>query len=330
MIESMRLVSLATSDESIIDRISQVNQVGDRIFVLPFSKTKGILVFDNQGKFLYSIGKIGKGPGELTEMIGFSFSVDLKTVYLVSYDDKKICSYTIGGEFIRDFKLPTYVCDLEFLNSTEYIAVNFGKYFFHLGTIDQTVVKDTMKWNSGVASVGGKLFFRGSEGNYCYSTTMHDTLYSITKDQILQKYCFDFGSQSCSSTEYKDAMDKERYLPQNKFLIEQPFLETRNHFLFGLMLQKNSKYYSKDIIMMNKKSGELRKLKDDVIFSTANYPNGITYNNEFVSILTPAYLEEPLELVMNNQNFKYPEGFREKLKATEVNDNPLLLFFELK
>jgi hypothetical protein len=34
--------------------------------------------------------------------------------------------------------------------------------------------------------------------------------------------------------------------------------------------------------------------------------------------------------VMSNKNFRYPKGILEKLNAMEAEDNPLLLFYQMK
>ncbi len=49
--------------------------------------------------------------------------------------------------------------------------------------------------------------------------------------------------------------------------------------------------------------------------------------NEFVSVLSPAYLEEPVQKIRANQNYKYPNDIMKILTAMEENDNPLLLFY---
>ena len=287
------------------------------------------MVFDQQGKYLYNFGKVGKGPGEFSELIGFSFSKDLKTIYLVSYNDKKLCAYSLDGEFIRDISLPTYLCDLEFIGKDDYVAINNRSHYFKFGDIQTGMYRDTIKWTAGQMSVGGKLFYKSEPGHFNYSSTLMDTIYSIDAEDVYARFCFDFGSQSCSAEELRNAMEKNRYYPPNKFFLENPYLETSDYLYFGLMRQKESKYYGKDMIRMDQKSGELVRYKDDIVFRNAQYAMIITYNSELVSVISPAYMNEARDSILLNQDFDYPKGFKDIIEAMEEEDNPLLFFFTL-
>lgn len=329
-VKSVRLLALETKESCFFDRISQVNQVGGKIFILPYTKTNGVLVFDQQGKYLYNFGKVGKGPGEFSELIGFSFSKDLKTIYLVSYNDKKLCAYSLDGDFLNDISLPAYLCDLEFIGKDDYVAINNRSHYFKFGNVQTGIYRDTIKWTSGQMSVGGKLFYKSELGHFNYSSTLMDTIYAIDAEDVYARYCFDFGSQSCSADELRNAMEKNRYYPPNKYFLEYPYLETSDYLYFGLMRQKESKYYGKDMIRMDRKSGDLIRFKDDIVFRNSHYATAITYNNEMVSAISPAYMGEATDKILSNQDFDYPEGFKDIIKEMEEEDNPLLLFFTFR
>ena len=95
------------------------------------------------------------------------------------------------------------------------------------------------------------------------------------------------------------------------------------------MRQKESKYYGKDMIRMDQKSGELVRYKDDIVFRNAQYAMIITYNSELVSVISPAYMNEARDSILLNQDFDYPKGFKDIIEAMEEEDNPLLFFFTL-
>jgi hypothetical protein len=60
----------------LLQRVVQVDEAGGRIFVFDQDVTRGLFVFDHQGKFLYRFGNKGKGPGEFTEPNVLAISPD--------------------------------------------------------------------------------------------------------------------------------------------------------------------------------------------------------------------------------------------------------------
>lgn len=65
LITDYSLVKLETTEDNLIVDINQVEWWKDRIYILDsYSPTKGIYVFEKDGRYVGRIGRVGQGPGD--------------------------------------------------------------------------------------------------------------------------------------------------------------------------------------------------------------------------------------------------------------------------
>ena len=74
--KSYKLIPLETSENCLIGRIDELKVFDDTLYVLDRNIAKALFVFDNKGRFIRKIGRLGKGPGEY--IIPRSFTIDNK------------------------------------------------------------------------------------------------------------------------------------------------------------------------------------------------------------------------------------------------------------
>lgn len=101
--ESVEYVPLETTTKFMIgDKGVHVKPCGDYLFVAEHGKPIG--VFNRSGKFLRTIGNIGKGPGEYN--FDFTFWPEEKSqqIYLWNADTGTIMVFSFEGSFIKDIK----------------------------------------------------------------------------------------------------------------------------------------------------------------------------------------------------------------------------------
>ena len=100
--EIVDMISLETSDLSLIDNISKVIIYGDYI-IIKDGYSKG-MVFNIEGEFKHFIGSIGKGPGEYMELRDMFIDQNEGVLHALHY--KKINEYRISdGAFLKSTKL---------------------------------------------------------------------------------------------------------------------------------------------------------------------------------------------------------------------------------
>ena len=114
-------IPLETKEQSLISKIDlvffndySINKIvpGNGYFIV---KNGGrVLKFSEDGKFVAIIGKTGRGPGEINQIEDLDIDKETQNVYMVSGWQQKFYVYSPNGEFIRSFKVPSYVREFRF------------------------------------------------------------------------------------------------------------------------------------------------------------------------------------------------------------------------
>jgi len=94
-------VPLETTKESFVDNFKQV-WMNDS-FILICCYRAGLLLFQQDGKFVRRIGKIGRGPGKYISILHFDVIRD--TIYISSTGRRSLLRYTFAGIFCDEVKL---------------------------------------------------------------------------------------------------------------------------------------------------------------------------------------------------------------------------------
>ncbi|WFE86604.1 6-bladed beta-propeller [Parabacteroides chongii] len=98
-VDSVKYIPLDTKDENLINHLTKVFFVDDKILVVDGEEMR-ILFFDKSGEYLYKIDKQGKGPEEYTVL--HTVMVDEEKRIIV-YDSMghKLVYYSIDGKFLK-------------------------------------------------------------------------------------------------------------------------------------------------------------------------------------------------------------------------------------
>ena len=99
--DDIKRVELETTEKCMIGRIEQVLCDGDRIFILDGYGGSSIHAFDLSGKFLFTINRQGKGPGEYLSIKNITIDTVNRHIYIASLG-KKILRYDRDGHFIDE------------------------------------------------------------------------------------------------------------------------------------------------------------------------------------------------------------------------------------
>lgn len=98
-IESIEKIPLEVTDSSFIVYIQKILLTSSKQIVI--LNSTGILVFDSNGKFLFRVGKVGRGPGEYLQLFDICLSADNKNILAVDYNND-VFEYAVSdGHFIR-------------------------------------------------------------------------------------------------------------------------------------------------------------------------------------------------------------------------------------
>jgi len=131
-----------------------VDPEGD-IYVLDLGFNR-VQVYDSDGVYLRTIGKEGKGPGEISG--GFAVDVDLEgKVFVLDYLKRRIIVFGPGGDYLRDIQFKEGVpWDMSVRNGLLYVAVR---------SVSIDTARQVFHWRVGVAcyDLEGHLRWRVAE-----------------------------------------------------------------------------------------------------------------------------------------------------------------------
>ncbi|EIM75797.1 hypothetical protein A3SI_12109 [Nitritalea halalkaliphila LW7] len=108
--KSIKIVKLETNSEVLISRISEVYFFGGLLYVV--DGTGRVLIFDDDGKYIKSLGKKGDGPGEYRFLTGFAWDSRTGNFFLGS--GGKVMVFSENHELLIERKLPTNFDFLEY------------------------------------------------------------------------------------------------------------------------------------------------------------------------------------------------------------------------
>ena len=116
------VISLETNEKSLIHDRPCLKKDGDNLFVFSKNKPNPILRFDIKGNFLNSIGSIGQGSDEFTNIWDIVVNKDNSLIEILA--DNKILFFSYDGIFLKSEKIN--------IPAISFTCVN-GNYWFYAG-----------------------------------------------------------------------------------------------------------------------------------------------------------------------------------------------------
>ncbi len=211
LVESRKQIVLEQVKDSYLSDIQNIALFNDKFFVLD-GKKKAVLVFDNDGNYLWQIGRTGRGPGELLGPGDFAIDQHTQSVKILDSRQNKLLNYTITGGFVEEqtldgkyasfyqFDQDTYVFEREISSVVNYAYGNHSlidpddKYLMAYGGTNgkikffpisaQRMLDGTLRYNRNCFSSfnEGVLFWQFFD----------NTIYYIENDRLVTKYVIDF------------------------------------------------------------------------------------------------------------------------------------------
>jgi hypothetical protein len=337
IIDSSYFIPLETTDEILIKKIDKIVFDDDKIFVLDREGNNKILVFNRQGKFMYSVGKVGQGPGEHIEACDFCLNPQDKMIYMIC-TRKRIMQYKYNGDFVKQTISKFNTNKLEYFNNHFYFS-GYAMDFF------QVVITDTA-WN-----IVDKFFSSGDWGynalalehpiqktdSLIYSFDyLDDNIYGIKNiSEIFVQYRIDFGKtkldipvpsiknytwNDLSNKIYSSTRGAIRYWIQNSDYFICYYFDKKSFSMTVYNKHKNisHNYHYGDVtdryIVQEGQTG----IKTGIF-------EYVTDTDELVAVVQPADLLQNMESLQNEDDKNYIKS----LKLTE-DMNPLLYIVKTK
>jgi hypothetical protein len=338
---------LETCDSGLISRIQKLIQVKGNYYLMTSTNRGQLFIFRANGKFVNKFGRIGKGPGEYSEL--FDFSVDLSNnhVYLLS-STKKIIHLDDKLKWIEDIQLKKVPCAFDLHRLAVFRDNLFFRTYsqqnFSLLITDKKGYFKKFYFHVPSSSVKSFRNFIVTTDTLWYYRELCDTIYSFAGNSLNPKpyLKINFGKYDfvmSSRYNYKDYVSgKSEAMPVSKSISTEIgdviFTKTSGICYYSLKHQDN---YSGNFLLLFDKTNSIctptSKFNDD-FNSPLLFPTFISEDQtSFISVFYPYIIFDKKEELIKSLGL---EKFQKKYKILDsisnliqYDSNPFLFKFKL-
>jgi hypothetical protein len=344
LFKEAKVIPLETTDSSLIVRIKRIEIWNDNIFVLNELKShNNILCFDLGGKFLFSIDRMGQGPGDYSYLGDFIIDENLNHLILVS-ENSRTLHFDLQGNFLydivsNDIYYPTHFI---YLNDSTYLTYNDGSLepknisLLYLDAKTMNIKYMSNSINEFYYSAGNRPICINNNNVLCL--TFSDYIYDISnRDNVYIKYMLYFTNTQIENKKrlrINDLTDDEitKIITQYYFNEEDTFIvsmyENNEYLAFTCrnFIQKENKNVT--YITFYNKADKKTYNSDNIDFDGFKLYNcGIRgINNQTFYCVLPEISPDDKEKIKNSSIFS--EIDKQKLLAQKEDDNPVLLLLK--
>ncbi|WP_203257021.1 6-bladed beta-propeller [Hyunsoonleella ulvae] len=339
----IELIPLETTSESLIGKIDNIIYDSNCYFIHDKNNNK-LLRFGKNGKFLNSIGTIGKGPQELLRMRDVAINREKKIISILDSKSRKVLRYDYTGKFIDSKPFYYMVSEHEYGNNSLVFGASIVQKNKSIPLIAsyRLIIADTNSIPLGLA-------FKTPENSFVYATTrplrkFNDFIYyhqpfsngiwKIEKNNLIPFIKFEFEKNGFPDKVWKKQISTKEFIElKNKHLnFSGDFIITDNCSFFTFYSEKgvSNMFFnteSKNMLYGN----NLKWVNDNQLMMLYRRPIGVGENNSFIGKIEAIelfYHKQAVEDggIKNGLKPKYWEII-EKIKQT---DNPVIVTYKLK
>jgi len=345
--QNIKILALETKEDCLIGKINQLEMSDDTLFILDSYSAKALFLFDNNGKYLKKIGKIGKGPGEYSHISSFSLDLKKRQIQILDPQQQKIIIFSTQGKLINEIKLSGNMLPIQIATQDELIY------------IDQLISKDTKaefllyainnsgkivsRWlpyqiyDKGLEQpYNSSLNFFKAEDDIKYVKPLFDTIFSLNHGTVKPYLAVTTKNKITNEDiqEMNKIMDVTKFLDYyircNKFLGITHYKESRS--LITFKYQNNRTTHNLFIFKNDHNIQCTTRLIDDLTQQTYISPFYSTYKNYFIACIQNTFPENIKEFMENVKNGKINLSKKEQeiVEKLTPNSNPLIVFYNCR
>jgi hypothetical protein len=344
LFKEVKVIPLETTDLSLIVRIKRLEIWNDKIFVLnELQSHRNILCFDLGGKFLFSIDRIGQGPGDYSYLGDFILDKNLNHLILVS-DNSRTLHFDSQGNFLydifsKDIYYPTHFI---YVNDSTYLTFNCGDLepkeasLLYLDPKTMNIRHMSNSINEFYYGAGNNPISKNNNNILCYAYS--DSIYDISdRNNVYAKYLLYSNDTQIKNKKRLKDMTKDVTYEEILKIVMQQFFDEEDTFIASMYendeylaftyrnyIQKNVVCYLVFYNKAYKKAYNSSNIDFDG-FKLYNCEIRGMENQAFYCVL-PDISQEDKEKIKNSSVFS--EIDRKKLLAHKEDDNPVLIILK--
>ena len=349
----VKTIILETNKDVRIGEVNSIQVYGDEIYISDIVKSKGIFVFNKEGRYLRRIGKARQAPGEYTEPSDFTIDKKNKLLYVLDAPMQNIVKYNLEtGVYLSNFKVPDGAgsclhiqCVGDKLYTDAFIEGK-KKDAFLIQEIDVTTGQRAKKWlpasvyNCSVSDNSkrffGNVFYDKMQDAPKFVQLYMDTVMTFNEQGVIpylavkSKY---FVKESDLESRYdqeriRETGHNETYMPKVRNVIQ--FITYKNLIYF-----RASELNSGFELIYNSATGESAILygKDTFIYDVKDHywitlPRFYTSSDDgMYGVIHPQDMPQFLKFAKEGKLAKNLDK-RDQLMKLDTNTNPIIFVYE--
>jgi hypothetical protein len=334
LVKSVRLIPLETSKNSLIGYTNKIFVGENSILISTQGNSPEIFHFTSNGKFLNKIGNQGQGPGEFSDISNLEVIQDSSCVYIQGWRMRKILQYSFDGKFTREISFGKGLSNATILDQNR---IAFTSYRDYEVMIVNALTRDTLKYIKISPETESQLhgFYGDLSMGFFYSALGRDTIWRIGPESMYPIIICDFGSGHFSSHDYIGSLGRAGGYPPGKLSIGGGMIYGSGFYLFAMLRENEKKEYTYCRVVVQENTGNSWHLEqgpesDDILFCTSTDFRTVASSGEWVSVVGPEEVIAALPQIKANKNFKYPSELIAQIEKLTIEDNPVLVLYNLK
>lgn len=244
-----------------------------------------IFLYNDQGKFLYSIGSKGKGPHEYSTLADFSVYQDTVSIADAGSSEDSFLHYNLDGSFLGKTKIPNKVASFARNKEGEYI-INSGRNIYQAKwqitryTNDLKTIEQCWKLTENENNI--PIFeynFSNSDTGIFFHEAFNNQLHKLVDNRFEPSYQLLFDEKNdFTKVRNGNFMQEVEKLYQEGFYLLNGYVENDSYVFLSLDYMKDAKnekqvlgVYHKNVrkgkkFEMPSSSVFMGNLKDDILY----------------------------------------------------------------
>ncbi|GEM_PF-2027637 len=344
------LVPLLADSANMIGAVSKIVFKDSLIYIMDGRITQKIYVYDTKGRFKYSFGELGSGPGEyntLTEMI-----VTGKNIYASDGSDFTLLCYLPDGTFQYEMRLDYWLYEALPYNRQQLLvyaptdlSFNSANEALVLKIIDADLITEVagfFPYQEAHDDVPFRGYLCAYNNTYSFARPLYNKIYSLDSARNLYlRYELDFGVHNWPISVQQisqDPEESERLFREGGIMsIVHRLLETKEQMVFQVIMMPRDNSGADEtantwlcIIDKSKdKAYAMHTVADDSGLTMFTFPIA-TAGNRFVSVLYPELFNEFLGRLSKDELQTLGKRLADPTLIRRSYQNPVLLIYRFK
>jgi hypothetical protein len=341
VVDTIQFIVLETNKDNLLALAHKIVMTDSAIYFMDKRMTKNIVAFDHTGKFISTIGNLGKGPGEYVDPESFCITHDNK-IAVTDFASKKIIFYDQKGNLIQEKQTDFYPIGIESYDSSLYITSNSPYDLIYKVNIDGQ--EHSIDFFDDPQFRGFETYLRMCQDGLYFMQVFDDTIYFLGEETIHSKVFLDYRGRNMSRSEYLNyppnefsGMKLRNIIPPGKRFNKYNYFDNGDliTYVFSESTQSDDRLL---FVLHNKSSGKTIFTDFDTgfddLFNMMNL-SGIAGNwKEFFIMSIDSYLFlEKYKIIKEFFGSKRPEylSIIEKVqKSVSPVSNPILVLLSFK